>query len=60
MPGSEIYEISAMTIMKRGDDCCKERVIKAVKFQFSYDDGQTWNTHNKGKWYETGMIAADN
>ena len=30
-----------------------------MKFQFSYDEGKNWHTHNDGKWYETGAIATE-
>jgi hypothetical protein len=54
MPGSDFYEVSSMTLMKRGDGYDPTSSHKAVKFQFSYDDGKTWHTHNNGKWYATG------
>jgi hypothetical protein len=54
MPASDFYEVSSMTLMKRGDGYALDRIISAVKFQFSYDDGKHWYTHNNGKWYATG------
>ena len=32
MPGSEFFKVSQMTLMKRGDGCCIDRVITAVQF----------------------------
>lgn len=46
--------------MKRGDSCCYDRVIDAVKFQYSYDNGQTWYDHENGKWFPTGQALTDN
>lgn len=60
MPGNAFFKVSMMTLMKRGDNAARNRLINAVQFQFSYDDGKNWHTHNKGKWYSTGQAAGDN
>jgi len=57
MPNGEFYEISALTLMKRGDHSYKEQFLRAVQLQFSYDEGKNWHTHNDGKWYQTTMTV---
>ena len=60
MPGDENYEVSEMSIMRRGDGCCgnQHRQIDAVSFQTS-QDGKNWYPHNKGAWYKTGQVWND-
>ena len=49
MPGDDMYEVSSMTLQKRGDGCCTERTILAVTFDYSEDNGATWQQHAGGK-----------
>ena len=60
MPGDENYEVSAMSLKKRGDGCCgqQQRQINAVSFQTS-DDGTNWYPHNDGQKYQTGQLWND-
>ena len=59
MPGNELYTLSAMTLMKRGDGCCNERTITGIAFDFSNDDGNTWIQHENGKYFPTGSLPTD-
>jgi hypothetical protein len=54
MPGTDLYTFSGMTLMKRGDGCCKDRVIDAVRFQYS-DDGENWTWYEDKKYVPTGQ-----
>ena len=58
MPGLEQYTFTGMTLMKRGDGAAKERVIDAVRFQYS-TDGKTWNWYEEKQYVKTGQTAAD-
>jgi len=58
MPGKVLYNFSAMTLMKRGDGCCQDRVIDAVRFEYSEDGSTTWKKYNGGKYVKTGQTAA--
>ena len=42
MPDDDKYTLSAMTLMNRGDGCCKERTITGIAFDYSNDGGKTW------------------
>jgi hypothetical protein len=44
-----------MTIQKRGDGCCTERIIDAVRFMVSRDGGKSWKLHAGGQYYKTGQ-----
>jgi hypothetical protein len=35
LPSDDFYEATAMTLMKRGDNAARDRLINAVQFQFS-------------------------
>jgi hypothetical protein len=59
MPAAEFYEVSSMTFKKLNAEDYKNNFVKAVKFQFSYDEGKNWHSHNDGKWYETGANPTD-
>lgn len=58
MPYDSMYKFSAMTLQKRGDGCCAERIIDAVKFQYS-TDGKTFKDYNNGKYVPTGQKPSD-
>lgn len=60
LPSDDYYEATAMTLMKRGDNGSRDRLINAVQFQFSQDNGKTWHDHAGGKWFKTGQQRADN
>lgn len=61
MPGDKNFEVSSMSLKRRGDGCCgnQQRQINAVSFETS-QDGSTWNPHNGGEWYKTGQVWNDN
>ena len=59
LPGDDMFKLSAMTLMKRGDGCCTDRTIKAVQFQFSVDGGENWEDYMDGKWVKTGALPSD-
>ena len=56
MPSTDLYTFTDMTLQKRGDGCCQERIIKAVRFQYS-EDGNNWKWHEGGKYFITGQTA---
>lgn len=60
LPSDDYYEATAMTLMKRGDNAVRDRLITAVQFQFSQDNGKTWHDHKGGKWFKTGQQRNDN
>ena len=49
-----------MVIKPRGDQKDTNRAINAVQFEYSYDNGKTWMSHNNGKWYNTSAKTSDN
>jgi len=60
MPGSDIYTVSAMTLKKNAHGYqITTTNIYAVQFQFSTDNGNTWEDHEDGKWFPTTMIPTD-
>lgn len=42
MPGQGFYDVSAFTLMRRGDKLQNWRYINEIQFQFSHDSGKTW------------------
>ena len=60
LPADDYYEATAMTLMKRGDNAARDRLITAVQFQFSQDNGKSWHDHAGGKWFKTGQNRNDN
>ena len=43
MPGQGFYDVTALTLMKRGDTLENWRYINDVQFQFSQDGGKTFH-----------------
>jgi hypothetical protein len=48
-----------MSLMKRGDALQPGRVINAVSFQFSQDNGNNWHDFEGGRWFKTGQLSID-
>ena len=48
-----------MSLKKKANDtCCLERIIEAVRFQYSVD-GKKWLWYENQKYVATGQIAKD-
>ena len=54
MPGNDHYTFTDMTLQKRGDGCCHDRTISAVRFQYS-KDGNNWEWYDGGRYVATGQ-----
>ena len=60
MPDKDTYEVSKMTLKRRGDGCCGDvRILKDVQFEYSTDGGKTFQKHANGKWFPTGQTGSD-
>ena len=59
MPGQGYFDVSAFTLMKRGDTLQNWRYINDVQFQFSHDSGKTWFDFEGGKFFKTGQLPND-
>ena len=58
-PGqNSIYEVSALTLKKRGD-CCKDKVINRIQLEYSTDQGDNWIKYQNGKYFSTGQKPED-
>jgi hypothetical protein len=59
MPGQGFFDVTALTLMRRGDTLQNWRYINDIQFQFSHDNGKTFHDFQGGKYFKTGQLPND-